>query len=375
MRVDDGGVPRVLFAAQPTVAGVAQCVVDWTTGLRDRGWDVALACPDDGWLATRCRDAGIPVDRWDSVRQPYKGLRKELGQMKEIVAQRDPDVVFLQGSKAGLIGRLLLRSAKPTAFSPHSWSFEAANGPIGWAALQWERRAARWTDRFICVSEAEAADGRAHAIHGAYVIARNGVDTTHISPLTRDQRASLRHRLGIAPDEIAVVCVGRVHRQKGQDVLLAAWPHVTSPQAHLVIVGDGPELAQAQAQASGAVTFVGGVDRPEALEWMQAADLLVMPSRWEGMALVPLESLAVGTPVISSDVTGAREAIDPSCGEVFPPEEPAALAATLARWIPRVSDGGEALRQAARQRILQGFDLSGTLTILDETLRDMLQLR
>ena len=254
--------------------------------------------------------------------------------MRAIVDSRRPDVVFLQGSKAGLIGRLLLRSSTPVAFSPHSWSFEAAHGPIGWAALQWERRAARWTDRFICVSAAEAADGRAHGIHGDYVIARNGVDTQRIHPLTSEQRQALRDRLGLPPDEITVVCVGRVHRQKGQDVLLRAWPLVASPRAHLVIVGDGPELPQARELATSSVTFVGGVDRAEALEWMQAADLLVMPSRWEGMALVPLESLAVGTPVIASDVTGAREAIDATCGEVFAPEETSALAATLTVGFP-----------------------------------------
>lgn len=372
-RWDDRGMPRILFAAQPTVAGVAQCVLDWTTGLRDRGWDVNLACPDDGWLSQRCADAGISVDRWDSVRQPYKGVRRELSQLRAIVDRHQPDVVFLQGSKAGLIGRMLLRGNAPVAFSPHSWSFEAADGPIGWAALQWERGAARWTDRFICVSEAEAEDGRSHGIHGDYVIARNGIDTQQIHPLTTEQRQALREHLSMAPHEITVVCVGRVHRQKGQDVLLQAWPHVDAPDARLFIVGDGPELPQARALATNSVTLVGGVDRAEALEWMQAADLLVMPSRWEGMALVPLESLAVGTPVIASDVTGAREAVDETCGELFEPENPPALAATLTRWIPRVAEEGEALRDAARRRILAGFDLSGTVAVLDETLRGMLR--
>jgi Glycosyl transferase 4-like domain len=181
-------MPTVLFAAQPTITGVAQCVLDWTTGLRVRGWDVALACPEDGWLGQRCADAGIPVERWDSVRKPYQGVKRELGQMREIVARTDPDVVFLNGSKAGMIGRLLLRSERPVTFSPHSWSFEASGGVIGWAALQWERQSARWTDAFICVSAAEAENGMAHGIQGRYVVARNGVDTEAIRPVTSEAR-------------------------------------------------------------------------------------------------------------------------------------------------------------------------------------------
>ena len=179
-------MPRILFAAQPTVAGVAQCVLDWTTGLRDRGWDVNLACPDDGWLSQRCADAGISVDRWDSVRQPYKGVRRELSQLRAIVDRHQPDVVFLQGSKAGLIGRMLLRGNAPVAFSPHSWSFEAADGPIGWAALQWERGADRWTDRFICVSEAVTEDGTMTLLDGGARMLLDGAEdaaTPDLGPL------------------------------------------------------------------------------------------------------------------------------------------------------------------------------------------------
>lgn len=365
-------VPRILFVAQPTITGVGQCVLDWTTGLASRGWDVSLACPADGWLGRKCAEAGIPVNRWDSVRQPYKGVKRELDQLRAIVHQRQPDVVYLNGSKAGLIGRLLLRGNTPTAFSPHSWSYEAADGPVGWAALQWERQAARWTTVFIAVSDAEAADGRAHGIHGRYVVARNGVDTAAVTPASGAIRAKLRADRGLDDNTVCVVCIGRVHRQKGQDILLQAWPQVSAANARLVIVGDGPDLEQARTAASADVVFAGSAERPQALQWMQAADLLVMPSRWEGMALVPMESLAVGTPVIASDVIGVREAIDASCGAVFAPEDPTALAAALDEWIPRVRTQGQALRDAARRHVVGSFELSTTLSTLDGTLRGLL---
>lgn len=364
-------MPKVLFAAQPTITGVAQCVLDWTTGLQERGWDVSLACPTDGWLGARCQQAGVDVHRWDAVRQPYRGLRREMTQLRSIVERTRPDVVHLNGSKAGLVGRLLLRQSLPIAFSPHSWSFEAAGGPLGWGALEWERRACRWTDRFLCVSQAEAEAGLDRGIRGRYVVARNGVDTRAIRPLPAPARAHLRQQLGLRTDTVCVVCVGRLHRQKGQDTLVRAWHLLGDTDARLVIVGDGPELSATQALAGPDVLFTGGVERDEALRWMQAADLLVMPSRWEGMALVPMESLAVGTPVIASDVTGVAETIDSSCGEVCAVDDPPALADCLSRWIPRVAADADSLRAAARARVLDGFGLDDTLDTIEQTLRDL----
>lgn len=47
-------MPTVLYVSQPTITGVAQCVLDWSTGLAARDWEVALACPTDGWLGMAC---------------------------------------------------------------------------------------------------------------------------------------------------------------------------------------------------------------------------------------------------------------------------------------------------------------------------------
>lgn len=76
-------------------------------------------------------------------------------------------------------------------------------------------------------------------------------------------------------------------RQKGQDVLLEAWDAVLRrvPEARLVLVGDGPDSARLRAGAPRDVLFAGATD--DAVPWYQAADLVVLPSRWEGMALAP----------------------------------------------------------------------------------------
>lgn len=362
-------VRSVLMVSQPTVAGAAQCVADWADGLRARGWRVAVACPGDGWLGRVAAEAGVEVFHWDAVHEPHRGLVGEFNQLSSILADFRPDVVHLNGAKAGLVGRQVVRGRLPTAFSPHSWSTSAADGIKSRAALLWERAATRWTDVIISVSEGEAAEGRGLGIDGRYVVARNGVDVTTIAPLDPATRHTERLRRGIDREHRVVVCVGRLHRQKGHDILLSAWPTVANGGRTLYLVGEGPlaaELRTAHRRAD--VVFTGGVERAEALLWMQVADLVVVPSRWEGMALVPLEALAVGTPLVITDVTGASETVTDDCGQVVPRHDPAALAAGMQDWLNRTPDQLAEARTAARQRAVTSFALSDTVDRISDTL-------
>lgn len=358
----------VLMVSQPTVAGIAQCVRDWSSGLRAAGWQVQAACPDDGWLLDTLAADGIPAHLWRSQRSPTAGLRQESRDLRQIISETNPDVIFLHGSKAGLIGRLVTRGTAPIAFAPHSWSFEAVTGPTRAAALRWERAAARWTSRFVCVSEAERDLGYRSHILGRYVVARNGVDVRTIAP--PENRDALRRSLGIDESTQALVCVGRLCEQKGQDVLLRAWPRIRTTGRTLTLVGDGPSRQALEDSVQDPdVRFTGDVDREQALAWLAAADLVIVPSRWEGMALVPLESLAQGTPVVASDVNGAREAITDEVGALCPPDDAEALGRTVNRWLEAVAGHEMGSRQACRDLVAREFDISDTIATLDRALR------
>ena len=161
---------RVLMVSQPTVAGVAQCVVDWSAGIREYGWEPVVACPSDGEVAGWCEALAIPVRPWESVRSPTSGVAGELSALRRIIADVDPDVVMLHSSKAGLVGRLALRGARPTVFVPHAWSFDAVTGPMAIASRSWERLAAHRTDLVVCVSAAEYRTGVAAKIRTRYQV-------------------------------------------------------------------------------------------------------------------------------------------------------------------------------------------------------------
>jgi len=132
----------------------------------------------------------------------------------------------------------------------------------------------------------------------------------------------VRHRLGLSATQPVVMCVSRLVRRKGQDVLIRAWPRVRAifPDAALVLVGGGPDEGRLkaivdQAGAQG-VSFVGGVSGPELPAHYAACDVFAMPCRTrragldvEGLGMVYLEAAACGRPVIAGTSGGAAEAV------------------------------------------------------------------
>ncbi|MCQ4197485.1 glycosyltransferase [Streptomyces parvulus] len=353
-----GSRPRVLHVTQPVDGGVARVVTDLTRAQLTAGFGVSVACPD-GHLADRLRSLGADVRHWQATRSPGPALLSEVRGLARVTGDVRPDLVHAHSAKAGLAARLAVRGRVPTVFQPHAWSFEAVGGAAALLALRWERWGARWAARTVCVSEAERGRGVRAGIRGRWAVIPNGIDTRRFHAGTPedpdavddldalpasddlDEAGGVRPRHGIGPHAPLVVCVGRLCRQKGQDVLLDAWRRVLArvPDARLVLVGDGPDRAALTARASAyglldgaraSVVLAGGAD--DVAAWYRAADLVVLPSRWEGMALAPLEAMACGRPVVVTDVDGAREglppALEPHC--LVPPEDPAALAGAVA---------------------------------------------
>lgn len=351
--------PRVLHVAQPTEAGVAVYVAAAVADQLARGWDVTVACPDGGRLTEELTEAGVRRVRWEAGRSPGPATLAEAAALHRIIRAVGPDVIHLHSSKAGLAGRLAVRGRIPTIFQPHGWSWLAVDGSMASATLAWERWAARWTGLFVCVGAAEAAQGERHGLNGHYSIIRNGVDLTWFEPADRESRMCARATAGVGQDVPLVVCVGRVTRQKGQDVLVRAWPAIraASPQAELVIVGDGDLLPDLRRLETPGVRFVAGVR--DVRPWYAAADVVVLPSRWEGLSLTAMEALASGRPVVASDIDGLAEVVGPDVGALVPPGDPAALAEEIGH---RLRDGLLLAQESATAARRAGdFDLRDTL--------------
>jgi glycosyltransferase involved in cell wall biosynthesis len=362
---------------QPVDGGVARVVVDLVRAQAGRGVRALVACPPGGPLARQAAEAGAEVLHWSAGRAPGPALASEVLTAAGLIRRSNPDVLHAHSAKAGLAGRLAVRGRVPTVFQPHAWSFDAVEGRPAVLARRWERYAARWSTRILCVSEAERRAGEEAGIAARWSVIRNGIDLARFGTGAPADPAGAHPGGppldGLPPGAPLVVCVGRLCRQKGQDVLLRAWPEVARsvPGARLVLVGDGPDGARLRRSAPPGVLFTGAVADPR--PWLRAADVVVLPSRWEGMALAPLEAMACGTPVVLSDVSGARESLPPGDGAhcLVPPQEPAALRGALTALL---SDPvlRESLGRRARSHTRAAHDLRTTAAAVLDLYQEVL---
>ena len=156
--------------------------------------------------------------------------------------------------------------------------------------------------------------------------------------------------------------VGRLAPEKGLDILLDAWPLVLAshPGACLTLVGEGPERPRLEAQAerlgvSGSVKLPGATDDPGAC--LREADLFILPSREEGMSIALLEAMALGVPLVASDIPGNRQLVqDQIQGRLAPPDDAPALGrAIFEQWADL--DQAALMGQAARRRVEAEFSI------------------
>lgn len=156
---------------------------------------------------------------------------------------------------------------------------------------------------------------------------------------TDAERRAWRDALGIPQDRLVVLCAGRMQHLKGQDVALAAWAQLTEStrrRAHLVFAGDGELRPALDAQVEAAslrehVTFAGPYRTPPNI--FRFADLVLLPSRSEGMPNTLLEAAALGVPGVATRVGGVPQLAEATGGGYLtcPPDDPRALAVELER--------------------------------------------
>lgn len=301
-------------------------------------------------------DDGVVQHDWAVPRQPGPAHLMAARSLRRLTTTIDPSAIHLHSAAAGLSGRLAVRGRIPTIFQPHAWSFLAATGPQRRLALVWERFATRWTDVTIAVSHGEAAQGRQAGVAGRLEVIPNGVDAD-VWPMVDDAgRQTARLTLGLDRGP-HVVCVGRLSVQKGQDLLLAAWPRVTNvvADATLHLVGDDQGLSLPDV----AGVVVHGA-RQDVAAWYAVADLVTLPSRWEGLSLTLLEAMSTGRAIVASTADGCREVLHHCPAALTNIHDPDVLAEAL---LQRLVHPDLAAREAASHRahVVTNYSLATTL--------------
>jgi glycogen synthase len=192
--------------------------------------------------------------------------------------------------------------------------------------------------RVIVCSRAMAAAVAEHldADPGRLAVVGGGVDVRAFA--TGTGAAAVRAELAPGGTRL-IVCAGRLEYEKGMHVLLAALRRLRARgrDVRLALVGEGTYRSGLEARVDElrlrrSVTFTGFADRVALPRLLHAADVVAVPSLYEPFGLIALEAMAAGTPVVASAVGGLTEHVtDGRTGLLVPPDDPAALAAALAR--------------------------------------------
>ncbi|SMF62432.1 glycosyltransferase [Allosphingosinicella indica] len=171
------------------------------------------------------------------------------------------------------------------------------------------RQAADAADGLLAVSEGLKADMIALGMPAERIrIHYTGIDLEAFGPVDRD---TAKAALGVAGPLIATA--GALIPRKNQIAALEVLTRI--PDATLLLIGDGPDRAMLESKAAmlgvaDRARFLGRLPHEELPVLLAAADVMLLPSRSEGLANVWVEALACGTPVVAGDIPGAREAID-----------------------------------------------------------------
>ena len=189
----------------------------------------------------------------------------------------------------------------------------------------------------------------------------NGVDVSHFSPGTPDERAAARRRFGCTEAEIVVGTVGHLRAEKNQARLIRAFSHLPGHvPAKLLLVGDGDLRAALTRQVhdlglAGRVIFAGIV--PDPVDCYRAMDLFALSSDTEQMPLAVLEAMGVGLPVLSTAVGDVREMVSArNRTQVTPLGDDEAYARALA-VLAQSLDERVALGRMNRSRCVEHYDL------------------
>ena len=367
-----GDAPKRVLEIANVDFSLVHFVLPLMRALRDRGHEVVGASAP-GALLDIARDEGFRIVELPLARSVSPRAQMEAyAAIRRLLRRERFDLVHAHMPISGFLARLAAREARVPriAYTCHGFLFNQPGPMLRRAAsLAMEFAAAKVTDRFLTVSEAEAQDARRLWIHPGAVAAGNGRDPALFRP-DAGARARVRAELGVAEGRCVAICVSRLVRHKGHPELLAAMRDV--PDAELWVVGErlasdhGPSLEAAFEACGLGVRLRRLGSRTDVAGLLAAADIFVLPSHFEGLPMSVIEAMLCGLPVVATDIRGPREqVVDGQTGLLVPPGTVAPLARAL-----RTLAGDPALRRRYGQAgLARARRLYAEEAVLERTVR------
>jgi glycosyltransferase involved in cell wall biosynthesis len=290
------------------------------------GHDVTLitgpAIGPEGSLLARAQRGGYRVIVVDEMRRAVRVGRdfQTHRMLVNLLREIRPDIVHTHSSKAGILGRMAARKAKCAAVvhTVHGLAFTASTNPgINWVYKRLEKWAALMTSRIVCVADAMREQSLAAGIgtREQYVTIYSGMETEPFihPPVSREE---VRRSLGLSDEHLVVGTIARLFELKGHEDLLQMAPRLCAEFSNLrfLWVGDGLLRGKFEAEMERMglrerFVLTGMVPPERVPELTGAMDILVHPSRREGLARALPQAGLAGIPAVTYDIDGNREGV------------------------------------------------------------------
>jgi glycosyltransferase involved in cell wall biosynthesis len=364
---------RILHIAESARGGVGSylnemipAIDEWQAN-QGLGWRARVLMPvEDRSMLERVPDALVETYSRNARDLPAFG-RLAIASWR-VIGEFRPDIIHLHSTFAGAIIRPLLVAARRwfqlnlgIVYSPHGFAFQITGSSRRQRVVaRIERRLAALTTRIVVLSDAE----RAECVNWGFPSDR----------LIRIYNGSRPEQVGIQPagwndPRLKVLFVGRFDRQKGLDVLLEA-ARLAPDQICVRCAGTSVVGGGAAVSLPDNVEALGWLNETQVAAQFASADVVAIPSRWEGFGLAAIEAMRAGVPVVASRVGGLPEVLeDGVTGRLVPPDDPIALLAAL------TSDNAAArarMGAAGRQRFLARFTAQRSAEQVGQVYRDVL---
>jgi glycosyltransferase involved in cell wall biosynthesis len=366
-----------LVITELDVGGAERCLTNIATGLDRNRFTPVVYClgpqpvPPRDLLARRLEKGGVPAHFLGCTRKRH--LWRAVRALRHHWTVQPPDLIQAMLFHANMVAGFAVGPQPPV---PYCLGMRVAD-PSRWR-LWLESRVARRADRIVCVSQSVADYTATHLRVAAdrLVTIPNGVD---VAALERRRPLDLM-RLGLPAGRRAITCVSRLVPQKGLDLLLHLLGELFSacPDHDLLLVGDGPDLSRlkqlvAERQIANRVHFAGW--QAAVPEILLASDLMILPSRWEGMPNVLLEAMACERPVMCSAAEGVAEVLGPLADDQTAPVGNAQLLVRKAIAILQNTEFARQLGLRNRLRVVEEFSLQRMVHRYEDLFQMLVQAR
>jgi glycosyltransferase involved in cell wall biosynthesis len=368
-----------MHVMEATIGGTRRHLRDLAAGQARAGHEVFVVAAAEREPRVRedfahLVEQGVQVQELPMVRAIRPVLdRRHAGELAATLARVRPEIVHTHSSKAGALGRWasLRTGIGLRVHTPHTFAFlfdAMFSAPKRVVFRELERALARRTHATIAVSRGEADTIRAsRVVPAARVhVVENGIDPTPwraAEPLARES-------LGVPEGAPLALVVGLLNRAKGQDLAVRALCEPGCESLHLCLAGHGEDEPDLRAlvrelDLEGRVKLLGWRDDVPRL--LATADLLCLPSRWEGLPYAVLEAMAAGRPVVASAVDGARDLVlEGRTGYLAEVGSVPALGAALARAVADGPVRRAALGATGAERFGAGYGIEHMVGRLDD---------